>query len=228
MQIFPITALFAKQKLISPHFSTRLFFFQKIVVARDKTVYLHHVDGTFFLITVTLARFRIIKKIKKAETRLCRREREREREKTHDREIGVIAIVCVCVRVIWNVAADFAGTAPRIFLSLGKRVWFSPWKGKRKTARTHHESTHPRVLGNSPDHERPPSRFLALGAGSFGMATGRGTGHLLSATPLDSNRVETTRPRLPVKPTCILVSTGLVESSFPSPRCGGPYSIKFA
>lgn len=50
------------------------------------------------------------------------------------------------------------------------------------------------------------------------MATGRGTGHLLSATPrLDSNRVETTRPRLPVKPNAyILVSTGLVESSFPS------------
>lgn len=105
-----------------PSFFDSTLFFQKIVVARDKTVYLHHVDGTFFLITVTLARFRIIKKIKKAETRLCRREREREREKTHDREIGVIAIVCVCVRVIWNVAADFAGTAPRIFLSLGKRV----------------------------------------------------------------------------------------------------------
>lgn len=50
------------------------------------------------------------------------------------------------------------------------------------------------------------------------MATGRGTGHLLSATPrLDSNRVETTRPRLPVKSNAyILVSTGLVESSFPS------------
>lgn len=149
---------------------------------------------------------------------MCRAETERERKNSHGREIGVIAGVCVCV--IWNVAADFAGTAPRIFLSLGERarVIFAV---KRKTwaARTHARTTRTNrrtlVSLESPDHERPPSRFLALGAGSFGMATGRGTGHLLSATPLDSNRVETTRPRLPPSnQRCILVPTGLVESSF--------------
>lgn len=85
-------------------------FFSKIILV-----------ATFFLIIVTPADplFPIIKKIKKAGT-LSGRERKRK----NSRQGNWRNSRCVCVRacVIWNVAADFAGTAPRIFLSLGKRV----------------------------------------------------------------------------------------------------------
>lgn len=136
--------------------------------------------------------------------------------------------MCVCVCVLYGTWRPISLAQRRGFFFL--LVSACDFRREKENVKRHARTTNRRTLVSleSPDHERPPSRFLALGAGSFGMATGRGTGHLLSATPLDSNRVETTRPRLPVKPTCILVSTGLVESSFPSPRNGGPYSIKFA
>lgn len=81
----------------------------------------------------------IIKKIKKAGTRLEEREEKNSRQGNWRNSRCVYARV----RVIWNVAGDFAGTAPRIFLSLSAcTVWFSPWKGKRnRHARTTNRRT---------------------------------------------------------------------------------------
>lgn len=119
-----------------------------MIVSHDK----NHVDRSLFLIITTLAGFRSRNK-ESWGSPVSSRDRDRERERKNSRQ-GNWRNKPVCV--IWNVAADFAGTAPRIFLSLGKRarVIFAV---ERKTwaARTHHshESTHPRVLGKSRSRE---------------------------------------------------------------------------
>lgn len=107
---------------------------------------------------LTLARFRTAddKESGRTRGRLVREKKKNPR----DREIGVIAGCCVLYgtwrRFRWHSAAraraDFS-FSPVIFAA------------KRKTSR-HAHATYPRTLVSleSRDHERPPSRFLALGA----------------------------------------------------------------
>lgn len=92
---------------------------------------------------------------------------------------------------------DFAGTAPR-----ARRFFFLAGDFRREKenepTRTRHVSTHPRVLGKSRSRE---ASFTVSGtwssAGSFGMATGRGTGHLLSALLLSVLIESRRQPRRP-------------------------------
>lgn len=76
---------------------------------------------------------------------------------------------------------------------------------ENEPTRTRHVSTHPRVLGKSRSRE---ASFTVSGtwssAGSFGMATGRGTGHLLSALLLSILIESRRQPRRPFKSISVL------------------------
>ena len=150
-------------------------------------------NGTdlFAYLSLSLRRlyFRRFRTVDDEESGLVRRAKQRPR----DRKIGVIAGCCAFYET-WRRFRWRGASAARTLIFLFSPVIFAV---KRKTSR-HAHATDPCTLVSleSPDHERPPSRFLALGARRRLVRHGNRPPSLslsLSlAVPLDSNRVETT------------------------------------
>lgn len=186
-------------------------FFSKIILV-----------ATFFSIIVTPAGslFPIIKKIKKAGT-LSGRERKRKNSRQGNWRNSRCVYVCACVRALYGTWRPISLAQRRGFFFLSASA--CDFRREKENVTGTHA---PRIDAPSCPWKVPITRGLLHGFWHLEQARSAWQpvaepatfSPLLLSILIESKRHD---HGFPSNQTCILVSTGLVESSFPLPQSGG-------